>query len=442
MNSQKLKQEQIDCILKTIKSAKYLKILTEENVDALIASSIFAKYLIAKGKQYHISVYHNINEDEIVLQLSNDVKSENMIPEIILKRGNTIICKISPEDLGIEPGFASLSLLAKEIIESIGYTSPNFLKLVIISGISLGHDSGTLRALKSNYKEIIDALKEQNILKIEKLPIFFGFSAIPLIESMITTIEPFIKGISGNEKTCTSLLTRLGISTKSGDEWRRFIDLTKEERQNLVSAIIEEALLEESKITEMDLIAENYIFLDEEEKNLVYDARSFYNLIKTCVYAEKYGEAVVISMGERGRILRNTQEFTINYKIALATTLNKIISENNITKIAWSQVIEIQGKYNHDITIELLEQMQKLKVINGNHPTILNIIEDKIVYIANMIKLDNEFSFMKRIADDLEIQYTNVGKGIWKYYINDRDPNDVISLFNQNFDKIMREEEL
>ncbi len=430
---------QKDCFTKAITNSKIIKIICYPNVDAILASSIFAKFFTIKNKQFHITTKHEFNDEDVVLQLKNDKISEGITPEIILQRGKKILCKIRPVEYNIEPDFASLTLLAKRIVESLGYSEPNFLKLILISGISLGHDTGTLRSLKSNYEPIINALKQQKILSIEKIPLFFGFSAIPLIESMITTLDPYIKGISGNEKTCTTLLTRLGISTKKGDEWRRFIDLTTEERQNLVSAIIEESLMED-EITEFDIVAENYLFNDELEKYLVYDARSYCDLVKTCVYTKRHGEAIVIAMGERGRILRNTQEFVIKYKIDLAVTLNNIISENNITKIAWSHVIEINDKYNHATTIELLEHLKKLNIITGNHPTILTIKPENIVYIATMVQIENELEFMEKIANELNVPIENIQEGLWKFELNDRDPNDVITKFNQHFDKIMRDE--
>ena len=91
--------------------------------------------------------------------------------------------------------------------------------------------------------------------------------------------DPYLPGLSGNEDACIAFLKEIGIRL-GGERWRRWIDLSQEEKANLVTAIIRKGLrsgLDNVKLER--LIGEVYVLLSEQEGTELRDASEYSTLL-------------------------------------------------------------------------------------------------------------------------------------------------------------------
>jgi len=96
--------------------------------------------------------------------------------------------------------------------------------------------------------------------------------------------EPFIPGITGKKANCALLLEELGIPLKdSSGNWRKYYQLTKEEKIKFVSAL---AAILASKDSDPQLIrslvGEVYTFPQEKEGTELSDAKEYSTVLNAC----------------------------------------------------------------------------------------------------------------------------------------------------------------
>ena len=68
---------------------------------------------------------------------------------------------------------------------------------------------------------------------------YFGRETKPVHKLLQFSNDPIIPGITGRESACINFLQELGIRMQDGDNWRRWIDLHKDEKRLIISNIAE-----------------------------------------------------------------------------------------------------------------------------------------------------------------------------------------------------------
>ncbi|MBI3413209.1 MAG: DHH family phosphoesterase [Candidatus Aenigmarchaeota archaeon] len=91
-------------------------------------------------------------------------------------------------------------------------------------------------------QEILKDAERVGSLKVTKGIRLWGRFSRPVHKALEMSIDPYIPGITGNESAAVQFLTELRIPVKNNGNWRSLSELTKEEQQRLVSAIIIERL--------------------------------------------------------------------------------------------------------------------------------------------------------------------------------------------------------
>ncbi|MCD6381594.1 MAG: DHH family phosphoesterase, partial [Candidatus Aenigmarchaeota archaeon] len=135
-------------------------------------------------------------------------------------------------------------------------------------------------------KEILDDAIKNGLIKVEKGIRIFGHSSRPLHKALEYSFDPYIPNISGNESAVIQFLSELGIEIKDENRFRRFVDLEKNEKEKLASAIILERLANGvEKPTEIFGI--NY-FLTRS----IYELNEFATIVNAFGRLERYEEGM------------------------------------------------------------------------------------------------------------------------------------------------------
>jgi len=174
---------------------------------------------------------------------------------------------------------------------------------------------------------IVDEGVEGGFLEIKRDILMFGKQTRPVFKMLEYSTNPFIPGISGSEKGAIEFLRSLGIPLKD-EKWRRWIDLSEEEKRRIVSGIVER-LVACGEHPEMirRLFGEVYILLEEEEGTELRDAMEFSTLLNATA---RYDEAEIglrVCMGDRGDALRRARTLLNEHRRNLVNGLTFVMEE-------------------------------------------------------------------------------------------------------------------
>ena len=160
----------------------------------------------------------------------------------------------------------------------------------------------------------------------------FGRQTRPVYKMLEYSQDPYLPGLSGNEDACIAFLKETGIRL-GGERWRRWIDLSQEEKANLVTAIIRKGLrsgLDNVKLER--LIGEVYVLLSEQEGTELRDASEYSTLLNATA---RYGHAQVglsVCMGDRETAFSEAQRLLSQHRQNLVSGL-KLVAEKGITSL-------------------------------------------------------------------------------------------------------------
>lgn len=149
---------------------------------------------------------------------------------------------------------------------------------------------------KGKNNEIVEIGEKDGRVRVEEDLSFYGRYCRPLVQFLQYSDEPYIPGLSYREEKCLQLLETLGIPLKSGEKYRTYSDLSKEEKTRLISAIAE-ILIERGRIREVkELITKSYVF-PKNKINESYEAGEFSTLLNACGRHNRDDIGVGVALG-------------------------------------------------------------------------------------------------------------------------------------------------
>jgi len=187
------------------------------------------------------------------------------------------------------------------------------------------------RRLVSVNRQILEEASELGIISYEKDLRIFGRQTRPIQRMLQYSAEPHLPGITGDGRGCFDFFSRMGISLKDADgmRWRRWIDLLPDEKQRIVSGLVEHCVNHGVNGVER-LIGEVYTLSREPVGSELRDATEFSTLLNSTA---RYGEAQIgleIAMGDREEAYKRSKELLREHRRNLTAGIN-FVRENGIT---------------------------------------------------------------------------------------------------------------
>jgi RecJ-like exonuclease len=137
---------------------------------------------------------------------------------------------------------------------------------------------------------------------------YFGRETRPVYKLLQYSNDPLIPGLSGREEACISFLQELNIKTKDGDNWRKWINLNKNERSTIISNIAQLLLTKGFGHKSVKrLIGEIYILEQEEEGTEVHEAKEFATLLNATARYGKPEVGINVCLGDRDEWLKKAR---------------------------------------------------------------------------------------------------------------------------------------
>jgi len=158
----------------------------------------------------------------------------------------------------------------------------------------------------------------------------YGKQTRPLPKLLEYASEVRIPGISNDQQGAISFLESLDIDARADGDWRRWVDLSDDERQTVVSALLQRALRSGVPPAKAErLVGTSYTLLDEEEGTELRDASEFSTLLNATARYERGDVGLAVCLGDRGEALDRARRLLANHRRNLSAGLD-VVKEQGV----------------------------------------------------------------------------------------------------------------
>ncbi len=219
--------------------------------------------------------------------------------------------------------------------------------LAIVGAIGDMQDTENLRLTGTN-RIILKEAKEHNFVDYFLDARFFGRETRPIHKMLQYSTDPILPTLTGDEKRCIGFLKDLGIPLKR-EKWRRWIDLTIEEKRLILSELVK-LILRMGYGSDMAkrLIGEVYILTREERGTPLRDAKEFATLLNACGRYNKAFIGYQVCLGDRDEYYKKALNMLNHHRRNLVAGVN-FVKEIGIVKREFLQYFHAGENINENI---------------------------------------------------------------------------------------------
>ena len=166
---------------------------------------------------------------------------------------------------------------------------------------------------------------------------YFGRETRPVYKLLQYSSDPIIPGLSGREAACIKFLQEIGIKMKDGDNWRKWIDLNKDERTNIISNIAQLLLMKGFGHSLTKRIVGEVYFLEKEKIGTeLHDAKEYATLLNSTARYGQHETGLEVCLGDRDKWLKKAQNLLRGHRHNLVEGL-QFAREEGIVKREYLQ---------------------------------------------------------------------------------------------------------
>jgi RecJ-like exonuclease len=157
----------------------------------------------------------------------------------------------------------------------------------------------------------------------------YGRQTRPLPKLLEYASDVRIPGISGNESGAVRFLADLDLDLRAGSgEWKRWVDLTDDERRTVASALLKRAVSSGVPANRVnDLIGTTYTLTAEAEGTELRDVSEFSTLLNATARYDRADVGLAVCLGDRGEALERARTLLRNHRKNLSEGLELVKSE-------------------------------------------------------------------------------------------------------------------
>ncbi len=168
----------------------------------------------------------------------------------------------------------------------------------------------------------------------------FGKQTRPVYKMLQYSSDPFLPGLTGNEDACIDFLHKIGFQYAKDEKWRRWIDLTDEEKTKISSSLLQYSMKNGlSSYNISRLISESYILLQEKEGTEMRDASEYSTLLNATGRYMKAEIGMAVCMGDREDAYEEAKTLLATHRKNLVDGLN-FVKINGVTQLSHLQYFD------------------------------------------------------------------------------------------------------
>jgi RecJ-like exonuclease len=155
----------------------------------------------------------------------------------------------------------------------------------------------------------------------------YGKQTRPLPKLLEYSSEVRIPGVSNDESGAIAFLDSLGLDLKEDGEWRRWVDLTDDERRTVASSLVQRAIKRGVSADKVDgLVATTYTLTAEPVGTELRDASEFSTLLNATARYERADVGLAVCLGDREAGLKRARKLLRNHRRNLSEGLQWVKS--------------------------------------------------------------------------------------------------------------------
>jgi RecJ-like exonuclease len=159
----------------------------------------------------------------------------------------------------------------------------------------------------------------------------YGKQTRPLPKLLEYASEVRIPGVTNDEKGAVGFLERLPVDLHRSDgaasdgEWRRWVDLSDDEKQTVASSLLQRALERGVPPGKAErLVGTTYTLTDEEPGTTLRDASEFSTLLNATARYERADVGLAVCLGDRGDAFDRARTLLENHRRNLSEGLEQV----------------------------------------------------------------------------------------------------------------------
>ncbi len=168
----------------------------------------------------------------------------------------------------------------------------------------------------------------------------FGKQTRPVYKMLQYSSDPYLPGLTGNEDACVDFLRKIGFRSADDEKWRRWIDLTDDEKTKISSSLLQYSMQNGlSSYSIGRLVSESYILLQEKEGTEMRDASEYSTLLNATGRYTKAEIGMAVCMGDREDAYEEAKILLATHRKNLVDGLN-FVKNSGVTQLSHLQYFD------------------------------------------------------------------------------------------------------
>lgn len=320
----------------------YVEVVAHIDADGICAAAIASGALDNAGIEHTITFLKQIDEEaleslkrrdnfvwfvDLGSGVYDELKTNFVISDHHIPASKELDRQLNPHLYNIDgsremSGAGATYMVAK----SMNKENKTLAPLAIVGAVGDMQDNEACRLIGANRE-----LLAESSVEVKKDIRYFGRESRPVYKLLQYASDPVIPGVSGFESTSIKFLKSLGIELKEDDNWRRWIDLTFDERKKIVSEIVK-ILMRKGFGTKRALRVVGEVYLLPNEKGNLHDAKEYATLLNACGRHGAPEVGVAVCLGDRDTYYRKAMNLLNEHRSAIANGI-EVVKEIGIEEM-------------------------------------------------------------------------------------------------------------
>lgn len=307
------KRENISCVVTIVKQ------LTEPFLNSLSKEDYSTYFFLDVGAGYLNIICKKLNKRRIFVL-------DHHYPDTFASSGACFI-HLNPHLHNID-GTKEISAAGISYFFSKELNSKNkdLAYLAIIGAIGDMQEHKGFMGLNS---EILKDAVENKSIQVKKDLRFFGAHTKPIYKVLEYSTNPYIPGVTGNEKGAIQFLKDAGINPKNGSNFRWISDLSKKDLEFLLAKISQ---YKYGEAMDTNIIGSVYLVNKENKTFPTHDAVEFSTLLNACGKMGNPSLGVAVCIGD-SKLKEKAFLLLIQYHNEIIECLNWFYRQKNSGKV-------------------------------------------------------------------------------------------------------------
>lgn len=326
-----------------IKSDLFFMVVSHHDADGLSSASVVGAALARAKARFTIRIVEELRED--VLDEISKVKPDVAIfcdigsgyMDLLASRLDAKVSfvldhhppnatppekvlQLNPHEFGVDGArLVSAAGVCYFVARRLSDGNKDLSAIAIVGALGDMQDKNEKRALIGMNELLVEDQTSSGTVRVDSDLVVYGRETRPIHRALAYTTTPYLPNLSGREDNCLTLLSSNGIRLKDGDRFRTIADLSQEEKQKILNAIISylKSISFQSNIV-LDLLGTVYTLVDEPPGSPTRDAREFSALLNACGRTGNPSIGIGVGLGDRTTALDAANEVVASYRKTLA----------------------------------------------------------------------------------------------------------------------------